>query len=232
MTTARNGGRIPALAALAIGLLLTGFALPRTVAGILAAPGGGALVALGRGERLSEPRLAVAIAGHRRALGWQDDAEIRTGLGALYLARGADRSLPGPVRDAFLDAAIRQFRAGLALGPARPYGWTQYATAELMRDGARARLDAPLALSLATGRYEPRLILQRVALGFFADRRLRDDTRAAIRDQVRLATMAMPRELAEFARKRYALSWVRSSLATDRTTLRRFDAVYFSLPMR
>jgi hypothetical protein len=101
-----------------------------------------------------------------------------------------------------------------------------------MRDGARARLDAPLGLSLATGRYEPRLIMQRVALGFFADRRLRDGTRAAIRDQVRLATVAMPRELAEFARRRYALGWVRSALAADRTALRRFEATYFSLPMR
>jgi hypothetical protein len=232
VNTAGDGGRFPTLAALAVGLLLIGLALPWTIAGILALPGDGALAALGRGERLSGPRLAVAIDGHRRALGWRDDAEIRTGLGALYLARGADRSLSGPVRDAFLDAAIRQFRAGLARGPARPYGWTQYAAAELMRDGARARLDAPLGLSLVTGRYEPRLIMQRVALGFFAERRLRDDTRAALRGQVRLATTAMPRALAEFARRRYALGWVRSALAADRTALHRFEAAYFSLPMR
>lgn len=227
-----NGGRIATLAVLAVGLLLVVVALPRTVAAIMQEPGNAALAALGRGEHLSEQRLAFAIAGHRGALDWQDDGDIRTDLGALNLARGSDASLPGPVRFAFLDAAIRQFRAGLALGPARPYAWTQYAEAELMRNGAHARIDALLRLSIATGAYEPRLILQRVELGFFADRTLRADTRAAIRNQVRLASAAMPHALAEFARRRYALAWIRAALADDRVALRRFEAAYFSLPVR
>ena len=232
MTTAADGGRIATLTALAAGLLLVALALPRTVAAILQAPGEDVLAALGRGERPPQPRLAVAIAGHRGALDWQDNADIHVDLGALTLARAGDASLPAPVRYAFLDAAIRQLRTGLALGPARPYAWTQYAEAELMRNGAQARIDAPLRLSLMTGRYEPRLILQRVELGFFADRILKDDMRAAIRDQVRLASEAQPRQLAEFARRRFALAWVRTALADDDTALRRFEAAYFSLPMR
>lgn len=228
----RVGGRIAPLAVLAIGMLLVALALPRTVAAILQAPGEAALTALGRGEHLSGRRLAIAIAGHRGALDWQDDGEIHTDLGALNLARGSDASLPGSVRYAFLDAAIRQFRAGLALGPARPYAWTQYAEAALMRNGAQAHIDALLRLSIATGPYEPRLIMQRVELGFFADRGLRADTRAAIRNQVRLASAAMPHALAEFARRRYALAWVRAALADDTVARRRFEAAYFSLPVR
>lgn len=232
MTGTADGGRIAALAALALGLLLVAAALPRTAATILQAQGEDALAALGRGERVSHARLATAIADRRGALDWHDNADVHADLGALNLARASDASLPPPVRAAFLDAALRQLREGLALGPARPYAWMQLAEASLMRYGAQARLDAPLRLSLMTGRYEPRLIMRRVELGFFADRLLQNPTQAAIRDQVRLATGSAPRPLAEFARRRYALGWIRTALSGEPAALRRFEAAYFSLPLR
>jgi hypothetical protein len=232
VATAVHGARFAAVAALAVGLALVALALPRTVAEVLANAGDDVPAALGRGERPSPERLSAAAARHRAALGWLDSPAIRTDLAAIELARAASPSLPPEARRAFLDAAIGDYRAGLARGPARPYSWAQLAEAAFACDGMHARLDPLVDMSLTAGRLEPPLVLRRVALGFRAGRILDAQTRQAIRGQVRVAAASSPWPLAEFARDRFALGWVRDILADDPRLLRRFDATYFSLPVR
>jgi hypothetical protein len=227
----RVNGRAPALVALAAGVVLLALATPRVVGGILAADGA-ALAALGRGERVSATRLADAAAARRSALGWHESAETWTALAALELARSRDIRLPETARRAFVDAAITAYRRGLSRGPAQPYAWLQYGQALLARAGAGARIDPVVRLSLDLAPDEPPLVMQRVEIGFLAERLLAPDTRQAIRDQTHRVAAFAPRRLAEFARDRFALMWVREQLADDPATLRRFDAAYFSLPMR
>ena len=231
MTTA-HGAMTAAAAALVVGLAVVALALPRAVSGILVAAAEDVSSALGRGERPAQARLAVAAAAHRAALDWFDSPSIRTDLAAIELARASEPALPPRLRRAFLDAAITDYRGGLARGPARPYGWTQFAEAAFARDRMRARLDPLLDMSMATARREPPLVFRRIELGFRAGRILDAETRTAIRDQVRLAAAAAPRPLAEFARDAFALGWVRDALAADPSLLRRFEAAYFSLPVR
>jgi len=129
-----------------------------------------------------------------------------------------------------LDQSISAFRRGLALSPARPYGWIQFVQAAIARGLPAAEVNRLFRLSIDLAALESPLVKHRVRLGFYARTILSPSVADLIAAQVRLMARNEPHPLAEFARARFALAWVRAALRSDPALLARFDAAYLRLP--
>lgn len=221
-----DGRCLFALSALVLGFGAALAAVPQAVSALSMASSGPTLRVLGQGGMPSIAHLQEAVAARQVALGWYETPAAWAELGALRVALARDPNLSPRSRSAQLDQAVTAFRVALALGPARPYAWSQYAYAVLARDRAQTRIDGPLVMSVVTGPAEPPLVMQRIELGFIADRLLGDAAREAVRGQVGFAARANPDALARFAHAHFALAWVRAALDDDEALLRRFELAY------
>ena len=157
--------RIPTAAealAIAVGAGLLDLALPRTVAALLRLPGNPALTRVQERKPVDDTGLETLIASRKSALSWAQSGPdaAALGLGQLLLARG-----PNGARgydQALVAEAIATLRGGLALGPADPHAWARLAYADLVANGASARVARALEMSLDTAPYDPRLLRVRL----------------------------------------------------------------------
>lgn len=223
-------GRAVSILLLACGLTLATAAGPRVVAHMLMSAGEPHLAPLKQGEVPSRAQIRAAIASRSAALRWADLPSAWIDLGGLHLARAADPSLEPRIRNALLDQSLDAFRQGLAAGPARPYGWTQFAQAAYARGLSGGVVSRALGLSIDLAANERPLVIQRVRFGFRARNVLTDPAAGRVAGQVRLMAQYEPHTLAEFARKEFALAWVRAALRSSSALLARFDAAYLRLP--
>jgi hypothetical protein len=215
-----------------VGLLLVWLAVPRTVAYAKLAPGDDVMVALSRGQTLAPQQLLSAISGRREALAWLDLPDAWIDMGALYLALARRNTLSHVERNHFLDNSIRSFERGLVAAPSRPFAWAQLAQVSHLKDPGSRAVDPLLQMSVATGPREPRLISQRVRIGFAARANLSPETTNKIVEEVRLWADHDAWRLANWARPHFALPWVRQVLK-DRPALdRQFLVNYLRLPPR
>ncbi len=233
MAMHRASTLIGAAAVFGFGAFVVWLAVPRTIAHATMARGNAAIEMLAQGGKVAPQQALATIAGRKQALGWLDLADGWTDIGALSLMLAGQSDHDQKARTAFLDNAIRAFETGLALAPARPFAWLQLAQAHRARDAASARpFEAALRMSYLTAPMEPRLIGQRVRIGFAARSALSPDMAHRIAGDVRLWAGHDPGGLADWARRQFALPWVRSALASDATLERRFVTAYLALPAR
>lgn len=222
--------RIVIVALLLGGLALAAAAGPRAAAHVLMSLSEREIDRLQRGEPLSPAQLQAAIDSRHAALRWADLPDAWIDLGGLYMARAGAASLSPRARRAVLDQSLDAFRRGLALGPDRPYAWTQYAQAAFARGLPGQAVSEALGMSLDLGAAERPLVIQRVRLGFRARNVLTPDVARRIAGEVRLMAEHETFPLAEFARAEFALAWIRAALRSDPALLGRFDAAYLRLP--
>jgi hypothetical protein len=232
-TAPRSAGATVAVSlCLLAGLALIWLAAPRTVAYAVLARGNDVLADLSRGATPAPDRLLTAIASRRAALGWIDLPDTVIDMGGLYLAMARTGGLSRGDRNALLDRSIRSFERGLAAAPSRPFAWAQLAQARQLQDPASRAVDPLLRMSIRTGPREPRLISQRVRIGFAARGNLSPETAETIVGDIRRWARYDPWRLADWARPQFALPWVRRALADRPALEREFLVNYLRLPPR
>ena len=222
--------RIVTVSLLVGSLALTVATAPRVVAHLMMSAGEPHMELVRQGKPLPPARMRAAIESRAAALRWADIPEAWVELGRLHLARAADRELSPRAVNAMLDQSIYTFRRGLALSPHRPYAWLQFLQAAIARGLPEAEVNRLFNLSIDLAALETRLVKHRVRLGFYARTILSPPVAGRIAEQVRLMARNEPHPLAEFARARFALAWVRAALRSDPELLARFDAAYLRLP--
>jgi hypothetical protein len=145
---------------IAVGLLLMGLAVPRSMAHILLLPGNSALDQLRAGETITVDGYNRILGSRDAALRWVELPQARLDLGlTLYLMAQEARRLRVEPRRA-LSEARRQLRLGLAASPAQLQPWLWLADVEqvLGNDDEAARavtlalLSAPHDVSFAAAR--------------------------------------------------------------------------------
>lgn len=223
-----DGRKTIAVLALAAGLTGSAMTILPAVGAMVSARNGEVLRALGHASAKRPPpaRLQQAIAGQRAGLSWHDTADGWAALGALYVALARESTLAPRARGAHYDLAVTAVRNALVLSPAQPFAWFHYAYASLARDGAEARIDAPLIMSINAAPKEPSLVKQRIRIGFIAHRVLAPGTRDAVRSQVLIAARGGMPDLVRFAHRERAFAWVRTALADDTALRQEFDLAY------
>ncbi len=233
LTDRRSTGSIAAASViLSAGLLLLWLAVPRTVAHAKLAPGDEVIAALSRGKTLAPWQLLTAISGRRKALAWIDSPDAWIDMGSLYLALARRDALSQLERNDLLDRSIRSFERGLKAAPSRPFAWAQLAQVHHLKDPTSPAVDSLLRMSVTTGPQEPRLISQRVRIGFAARANLSPETAKKIGEEVRLWATYDAWRLADWARPQCALPWVRLALKDQPALHRRFLVNYLRLPPR
>jgi hypothetical protein len=233
LTDRRSTGAIAvASVVLWAGLLLIWLSVPRTIAYAKLAPGDENMAALSRGKTVPPRQLLTAISGRREALAWSDSPDAWIDMGSLYLALARREALPQNDRNALLDRSIRSFEQGLKAAPSRPFAWAQLAQVRHLKDPASHAVDSLLRMSARTGPREPRLISQRVRIGFAARANLSRETAEYISEEVRLWATYDAWRLADWARPQFALPWVRQALEDRPALHRRFLVNYLRLPPR
>jgi hypothetical protein len=225
---------LPETRALAIVLLVAG--------GLLALAGGQSLYAALARVR-ADNVMARVLAAKSTAAEDLDElvrsrrAAVREGgdasaFGDLALARLLQaRRLPATAveRNAALDETIVLVRTALAREPASSVLWLRLAEAQLLRDGLGATPLAALSRSIATAPYQQDLVIGRLDFGLILEPFFDGTTRPQVAEQVRLMAGWMPQRLAEIARRRRVLAFVRAALGADPVLLERFDLAYAGL---
>jgi hypothetical protein len=227
-----GGDTFAIVAVLALGIALITLAVPRTAAYSLMVPGKAVLSDLARGKTVGPERLRAAIAGHEKALSWLDDPDGWIEIGAFTLVLARQRNMPDVDRTSLLDQSRGAISTGLALAPLRPFGWSRLAQVHQMLGRDAETMDRLLGISAATGALEPRLLTQRVRIGYAARSGLSDATAARLTAEVRLWAKHQPTSLADWGRRHYALPWVRQALKEDESLQGRFLDAYLRLPAR
>src|SRR5262245_66569187 len=130
----RKSGRSPLgrnrwMAGLAVllGTLILWLALPRVVASALLAMRDPVIERTDEGEQVSDAELLSLIASRELALSWVEDRETQAERATAIAKLAFQRAPEGAAREASLRRAVDALRAGLALAPADPRGWTQLA---------------------------------------------------------------------------------------------------------
>ncbi len=206
--------RLPAAAcALVAGVLLIGLAAPRAVGDVAALPARPVIAALRAGQTVDPRHLAIAADAQRAALGWRDDGRDRTALGLLHYYQARALGFDGDEARALFDEAIDDHRAGLARAPGKAHAWTRLAQLTLLRDGPTPALGPLLLRAIEAAPYDRRLAFRRIELAMIAWRKLDEETRAAVRRQIRFAARVSQRRLDALAARRYARALVLEALA-------------------
>ncbi len=176
------------------------------------------------------PPSEVAEAGERwrrAALHFRDGA-LRAELGDIRLAQWREARDP-EFKAAALEAAIQAYRDAVRQYPAQPRAWTQLANALYYRDGPGPVENALLKMAIRTGAGEPSLVIARIDLGFANWKFLDGEARALVEQQIVFAARWRPRDLADYALRRFRLKSIREALKPVPDALRRFDDAWRSL---
>jgi hypothetical protein len=214
-----------------VGAVLVVLALPRTLAYGVSAPGDEIVAALTKWPPPSPVSLLDAAEMRRAALIRHDDGHLHAELAALELALAHQAGFASRGGASRLERVEAEARAALALAPGQPYAWVALVHAMIARGADRSAVAPAYRRAVEIAPYEPALVVPRVELGFAALARnaLDDDGQALLRDQIRRAAAGAPMELAQMARRRYALAAIRTVLADDPALRARFDAAYLSV---
>lgn len=227
-----RGDLVVILAVLVLGIALLVLAVPRTAAHSKMAPGKAVLSDLARGKSVSPARIRRAITGHKDALSWLEMADGWIDIGAFTLALARRTDLTVSARQELLSQSKAALSAGLSLAPSRPFAWSQLAQVHQIVDLTDSAVDPLLRLSMETGAKEPRLLTQRVRIGYAARAVLSKATSDRLAADVRLWARHETAGLADWGRRAFALPWIRQALGSDETLHARFLFSYLRLPAR
>jgi hypothetical protein len=142
-----------------------------------------------------------------------------------YLAAARSAAAADSTNPQHLLAEARQAtRRSLALAPAQPYAWVNYAYLATV-DGNMEGAATALAWSFRFGPFIPGMALSRAQLGLINWGALDADVREQIAGEVRRALREAAPQLVAFARGRGFVDQIRLLLAEDLELLVRFDVV-------
>jgi hypothetical protein len=140
-------------------------AIPRFLHELMLLPGTPIYNNLNSGQPISNDELAVIEQSRLNALDFATLPRAYTDLGAVYLIK-SQRAQTDEARRKFAHMAIANSMKGLDIAPLNSYAWLRIASAHISlgTDHFPEALKAWRA-SIATARYDPRLILNRLHIG-------------------------------------------------------------------
>jgi hypothetical protein len=222
----------PILLALAGGLFLVFLSVPQLVGGLKLFWHERTLDRIA-GANLTRPVtpaiLADAVVSWREAAGWLDDSRIWTEYGDVLMAAARAAGTNAQLRKERLEEAVRAYHAAIARGPADARAWTMLAAARIELEATPEEIIPLLRMSLRTGPREPGLAYTRLDIAFYLWRILGDGLKAAMADQVLIATRHDIMRLVNIVRRHYLLGPVRAMLDADPVLKWRFDQMYMRL---
>jgi hypothetical protein len=178
-------------------------ALPRVVASALLSMRDPVVERADEGEQVSDAELLRLIASRELALSWVEDRETHVERGTALAKLAFQQAPQSAAQRATLKWAVDALRTGLALAPADPRAWMQLAYLLVLLEGDTSRNAAQaLLVSIRTGAFQAPDLMNRRLFWSLAHWTFYDeDERRQIGDQIRLAWMLTPDELAELARQ-------------------------------
>jgi hypothetical protein len=209
--TVRKYSLSAAIAGLTVASLCAVLALTSLVAALIAAPAGNSIEALRSGESLETGALKRTATLSLRAGDVFDRGRYYSDA-ALAAGRLGAKDRAQILGDRTLSVIVDQ---ALIADPASPYNWARRAAEQLAAKdyrGARASLETSILL----GRFMPGLTVPRLRILLKLLQRSPD--RAMERyfeEQVRIAALTEPHDLAAFADKGAAEGWTQRVLAVD-----------------
>ncbi len=192
-------------AAWAFGLLY--FAVPRTVASLLAAPAFPVVFAMHRGDATTDEQLVAATNILRQALPWNDGGRLQSDLGFVMLLQAARADGQG------VPPAADMLAGSLTRAPSRPHTWVRLAYARTL--GGEQDPVAPLMRSLDAGAYSPTLTVPRLELLLRHWDELTTAERRLAAEQVRYGWGLSSRDVIALARRTGQGHIIRFALAGD-----------------
>jgi len=218
-----------ALAGLILATALTVIGGQRFYGAVARLNGDASLHRLASQKPLSQGELDDLARTRRQALVYVADGATQGDLALARLLQA--RRLPSGSRQriAALDESIALLRAALSRDPGAAPLWLRLAEALLLREGVGPAPVGPLHRSVQTAPYMQGLVLGRLDLALILEPHLDDATRRDVQHQVLLIAAWKPDRLAEIARRRLSLKFVRGTLESEPALLERFDSAYSAL---
>lgn len=184
--------------AIIAGALLILLGVPRFMSAIVQLPADYIPRKIEHGETLDRATLAKLASTRRGANEWTADGRqwIQLGLAQLRQAEFDKGD-----RQVLLRRAVTAFRRGLARKPADGQAWMWLAEAELLRSGPTPIVARAIEMSIHTMPFDPRHHMARLEIALSIWAHLGMQGKAAIADQVRIASRRFSKPLADLARQ-------------------------------
>lgn len=182
--------------------------VPRFLHELMLVPGTPILHRLNTGEQVSDEDLSILEQSRLDALDFIELPDAYTDLGASYLTR-ARRARTDEDRRKFAEMTIEVSTSGLNMAPLNTFAWMRVATAHIIV-GPEHYDDALEAwrTSIATARFEPLLLMQRVHLGTILYQVMNPEDIEKLRDQLGLAYEWNRRDARRYAEQYSLLDWI------------------------
>ena len=189
-------------------VILLVVAVPRFLAELMLVPGTPLYESLSEGVVLSDEDLQVIEDSRLSALDFAKLPKIYTQLGMVYLLRANRAQTPQEQQD-FARQSIEITQKGLSMAPLNTFAWARMASANIIlgEDHFGEALKA-WRTSVATARFEPFLLIQRVHIGTILYRQMTPKDIDLLKDQFQMTVRWNRGKLRAYARKNQLIPWM------------------------
>lgn len=186
-------------------LLVVG--VPRFLHELMLVSGTPILYRVNAGETVSKQNLEVLESSRLDAIGIIELPDAYLDLGSSYLYRARTATEPEEAQK-YATMTIEVSEKGLNMAPLNTFAWFRVATANAMLgpDKYQESLDA-WRTSIATARFEPFLLMQRVHLGIILYQNMTDEDIELLQDQLGMAYRWNRIRLRQYVRDNNLLVW-------------------------
>lgn len=189
-----------------ITLLVIG--VPRFLAELMLVPGNPIYEEIFNGTQVSDEDLTVLEESRLSAIGFVEMPKAYVELGASYLIRAQRAQSPEEKID-YAKKSIEVTTTGLQMAPLNTFAWARIASANILL-GPDYHDEAVVGWrnSVATARFEPFLLLQRLHIGIFLFNSLTEEDKQTLRDQAAVTFRWDRRRLRNFSKEKKMVEWV------------------------
>jgi len=189
-------------------IVLLAIGVPRFLAELMLVPGTSIYERISIGEAVGDEELAVLEQSRLQALEFVDMPRAYTDLGTSYLVR-AQRATLEAERRKFAERSIEVTTRGLNLAPLNTFAWARVSAAHVLL-GADHYGDAIEAwrTSIATAKFEPILLIQRVHVGIVLYQSMTLENRKILSEQFQLTYNWNRNKLRAYARANQLTEWM------------------------
>lgn len=190
------------------GITLLVVGVPRFMHELMLVPGTPILHRLNAGETITEEEWHTLEQSRLDALDFIELPDAYSDLGASYLRRAQSaKSREEQVK--YAEMTVEVAMKGLNMAPLNTFSWFRVATANVML-GPEKNAEALQAwrTSIATAKFEPFILMQRVHLGIVLYQEMTDEDVDLLKDQLRMAYRWNKRYLHQYVRKNNLIVWM------------------------
>ncbi|MFC4346751.1 hypothetical protein ACFO5Q_02690 [Kordiimonas lipolytica] len=180
--------------------------VPRFLHELMLVPGTPILHRVNAGETVSEQDLEVLENSRLDALGIIELPDAYLDLGSSYLYRARSAADPEEAQK-YAALTIEVSEKGLKMAPLNTFAWFRVATANVMLGNFPEGLNT-WRTSIATARFEPFILIQRVHLGVILYQDMTDEDVDLLKDQLGMAYRWDRQKLRQYVRDNDLILWM------------------------